>query len=50
MAVLLVEQNIHRSLAVTDRACIIERGRIVMSGTPEELLQDDNFQKAYFGI
>ncbi|XSC47490.1 hypothetical protein ACF1BQ_019725 [Bradyrhizobium sp. RDT10] len=30
--VLLVEQNVHQSIAVADRFCVIERGRIILSG------------------
>jgi branched-chain amino acid transport system ATP-binding protein len=48
--VLLVEQNVHRSLAVADRAYIIERGRIALSGTAEVLSQDDRVKEAYFGL
>jgi branched-chain amino acid transport system ATP-binding protein len=31
-AILLVEQNVHQALALTDRFCVIERGRIVVTG------------------
>jgi branched-chain amino acid transport system ATP-binding protein len=31
-AILLVEQNVHQALALTDRFCVIERGRIVVEG------------------
>jgi branched-chain amino acid transport system ATP-binding protein len=50
ITVLLVEQNVHRSLEVADRAYIIERGRIVLSGTSESLKQDDHVKQAYFGL
>jgi len=48
--VLLVEQNVHRSLAVADRASIIERGRIALSGTAEQLNEDEQVKKVYFGF
>lgn len=48
--VMLVEQNVHRSLEMAHRAYIIERGRIVLSGTAEELLQSDEIREAYFGF
>lgn len=48
--ILLVEQNVHRSLEVADRAYIIERGRIVLSGTSESLKQDEHVKQAYFGL
>ena len=49
-AVLLVEQNVHRSLAVADRAYILERGRIVLSGTTAALRRDVRVKEAYFGL
>ncbi len=48
--VLLVEQNVHRSLAFADRAYIIERGRIALSGTSWDLSQDESVKEAYFGL
>jgi len=48
--ILLVEQNVHRSLEVADRAYIIERGRIVLSGTSKALKQDEHVKQAYFGL
>jgi len=48
--ILLVEQNVHRSLQVADRAYIIERGRIVLSGTSEALGRDEHVKQAYFGL
>lgn len=50
MTVLLVEQNVHRSLEVADRAHIIERGRIALSGTADELIRNDHVKEAYFGL
>ena len=47
---MLVEQNVHRSLEVVDRAYIIERGRIALSGTAEELSRDEHVKEAYFGL
>ena len=48
--ILLVEQNVHRSLEVADRAYIIERGRIVLSGTAEALGRDEHVKQVYFGL
>lgn len=47
--VLLVEQNAGKSLAISDRAYVLENGRIVLSGTGEELLQSEEVKKAYLG-
>jgi branched-chain amino acid transport system ATP-binding protein len=48
--ILLVEQNVHLSLAIANRAYVIERGRIVLSGSAEELRQDERIKEAYFGL
>lgn len=47
--VLLVEQNAGKSLAISDRAYVLENGRIVLSGTGEELMQSEEVKKAYLG-
>lgn len=47
--VLLVEQNAGKSLAISDRAYVLENGKIVLSGTGEELLQSEDVKKAYLG-
>jgi len=48
--VLLVEQNVFKTLAIADRAYVLENGRVVLSGTGPELLADDHVQKAYLGL
>jgi branched-chain amino acid transport system ATP-binding protein len=48
--VLLVEQNVHRALAIAHRAYVIQTGRIVMEGTGKELLFNSSLQKTYLGI
>ncbi len=47
--ILLVEQNANKSLAISDRAYVLENGKIVLSGTGEELLASDEIKKAYLG-
>ena len=47
--ILLVEQNAGKSLAISDRAYVLENGRIVLSGTGEELAASEMVQKAYLG-
>jgi branched-chain amino acid transport system ATP-binding protein len=50
IAVLLVEQNAVRSLRIADRAYVLERGRVVLSGTPQEMLAaKDELRRAYIG-
>ncbi len=47
--ILLVEQNARAALKVADRCCVLERGRVVLSGTPKDLLQDPAVRAAYLG-
>jgi branched-chain amino acid transport system ATP-binding protein len=49
VTVLLVEQNAHMSLAIADRAYVLETGRIVMSGPAAELARDPRVKAAYLG-
>ena len=49
ITVLLVEQNAKLALKVSDRAYVLETGRIVMSGTSEEMFQSREIQRAYLG-
>ena len=47
--ILLVEQNAGKSLAISDRAYVLENGSIVLSGTGKELAASEQVQKAYLG-
>ena len=49
VTILLVEQNAKMALSIANRAYVIETGRIVMSGTGEELLNSEDIKKAYLG-
>jgi branched-chain amino acid transport system ATP-binding protein len=46
---LLVEQNAQAALALADHGHVLETGRIVLSGTAADLLDDENVRKAYLG-
>ena len=48
-AVLLVEQNARQALAISDRAYVIEVGRVVLEGDAATLARDERVQKAYLG-
>lgn len=50
MAVLLVEQNVTMALQVAQRAAVLEEGRIVAMGTPDELLARPELRRAYLGL
>jgi len=47
--ILLVEQNARAALAISDRAYVMEAGRVVMEGPSQELLGREEVQKAYLG-
>lgn len=48
--ILLVEQNARKALSVAHHAFIMETGRIVLEGTPEKLMQDEDVQEFYLGM
>lgn len=48
--VLLIEQNAGLALQIADRGYVLENGRIVMSGTGDELAHDERIIKAYLGM
>jgi branched-chain amino acid transport system ATP-binding protein len=50
IAVLLVEQNVGDALGMANRGYVIERGRVVKSGTGKDLLADADVQRAYLGL
>ena len=50
MTVLLVEQNAKMALSISDRAYVLETGRISMSGAASDLLNDEKVKKAYLGL
>jgi branched-chain amino acid transport system ATP-binding protein len=49
-AVLLVEQNVLKALGIADRAYVLEQGRIVTTGHPDELLKQPHIREAYLGV
>ena len=49
-SVLLVEQNVATALRVAERAYVLEEGRMVAEGTPDDLMQRDEVRRAYLGI
>ena len=47
--ILLVEQNAKMALSIADRAYVLETGRVSMSGSAKQLMQDEGVKKAYLG-
>ncbi len=48
--IILVEQNIHASLNISDRAYVLEQGYVVNNGDAKQLLDDPSVQKAFLGM
>jgi lipopolysaccharide export system ATP-binding protein len=49
IGILITDHNVRETLAVTDRAYIINEGRIFRSGTPDELGNDAEVRRVYLG-
>lgn len=50
VTVLLVEQNVAQALGAADRGYVIEQGKIALEGAAQDLLDNEELQKAYLGI
>jgi len=50
VTVLLVEQNVHQSCQISDRAFVIENGEVVLSGCGTDMLQNEHVRRAYLGL
>jgi branched-chain amino acid transport system ATP-binding protein len=50
LTMLLVEQNVHLALSVSDYAYVISEGRITLEGPARQVAQEETVQKAYLGI
>jgi len=47
--ILLVEQNAHMALQIADRGYVLQTGEVVLSGSAEQLRQNEMVRKAYLG-
>lgn len=50
LSILLIEQNASKSLKLADRGYVMELGKMILTGSSEELTKDEQVKKAYFGI
>ena len=50
ITILLVEQNVLRSLLISDEAYVLENGSVVLKGKGKELLEDSRVKAAYLGL
>jgi branched-chain amino acid transport system ATP-binding protein len=48
--ILLVEQNVNKSLEICDRGYVLENGKIVLSGLGKDLINNEHVKKAYMGF
>ncbi|MGE0425688.1 MAG: ABC transporter ATP-binding protein [Reyranellaceae bacterium] len=49
ISVLLVEQNLHQSLRIAHRGYVLEKGKVVLAGSGQDLLGDSFVQRAFLG-
>jgi branched-chain amino acid transport system ATP-binding protein len=49
ITVFLVEQNVRQTLAISSWGYVLAKGRVVASGTPAELMEQEDVREAYFG-
>lgn len=47
--ILLVEQNAYKALSISDKAYVLEQGRIVMKGRADEIIKENSIREAYLG-
>jgi branched-chain amino acid transport system ATP-binding protein len=50
LTILLIEQNVRRTLEIADRAYVLENGRVVLEGSCGECLESEHVRKAYLGL
>ena len=50
LTMLLVEQNVHMALSVSDYAYVLSEGRVALEGPAEEVAENESVQQAYLGI
>jgi branched-chain amino acid transport system ATP-binding protein len=50
VTILLVEQNVYQSLRISNRAYVLETGRVVLTGEGEDLLNNEHVKKAFLGM
>jgi branched-chain amino acid transport system ATP-binding protein len=48
-AIVIVEQDVHRALAISDRAYVLAAGRVAFHGPAAEIADDDRIRTAYLG-
>ena len=49
IGILITDHNVHETLSITDRAYLIAEGKILISGTAEELINNPRARQIYLG-
>ena len=49
IGVLITDHNVRETLKIVDRAYILNEGKLLKSGTPDEVIQDENVRSVYLG-
>ena len=50
ITIVLVQQNVATAMRISDRACVLELGRVVAEGLPDELMERPEIRQAYLGV
>ena len=49
IGILITDHNVRETLEIVDRAYILHEGRVLMSGTADEVIRDENVRRVYLG-
>jgi lipopolysaccharide export system ATP-binding protein len=49
IGVLITDHNVRETLEIVDRAYILHNGKVLMSGTPNEVVENENVRRVYLG-
>ncbi|MDA7827913.1 LPS export ABC transporter ATP-binding protein, partial [Rhodobacteraceae bacterium] len=49
LGVLITDHNVRETLDIVDRAYILHDGKVLMSGTPKEVVENENVRRVYLG-
>jgi branched-chain amino acid transport system ATP-binding protein len=50
ISLIVVEQNVHRTLDIVDRAYVLEKGRVTIEGSGQDLAQNDQVRRSFLGL
>jgi len=50
LGVLITDHNVQETLKIVDRACILHEGRLLMEGTPADIVANEDVRRVYLGL